>query len=181
MKNRASEKKTPGETLKNNQNLLERRVAIYCRIANSYSKYMDACEAQKAILIKEIEKHHNWKLVGIFIDRIAGTSGDTNRREFQKMICQCKAGLIDQILVLSASRIGRNTTEIRGYINNLKRMGVYVTFLKEKIDTADPDYNLITTMFCKFTRREAKEIASNPMDSIHGDDLWVASPGGQLK
>lgn len=165
--------KTSGETLTDSQNLLERRVAICCLATNIRLECMNACEDQEAILIKKIEENLNWKLVGTFTDRRTGTPGDTKRREFQKLISQCKAGRIDQILVLSASRFGRNIAEIVRYTNSLKRVGVHVTFLKEGIDTADPDYNLITTMFCEFVRREAEEIAANHKGFNHGDDSRV--------
>ena len=65
---------------------------------------------------------------------ITGTSA-AKREDFQRMMADCRRGLIGQILVKSISRFARNTKDCLAALRELSALGVTVYFEKENIDT----------------------------------------------
>ena len=65
---------------------------------------------------------------------ISGTS-IKHRAELNRLMEDCRAGMIDRILVKSASRMARNTVDLLTIIRELKSIGVTVQFEKEQFDT----------------------------------------------
>ena len=51
------------------------------------------------------------------------------------MLDDCHAGLIDRVLVKSASRFARNTADALASVREMKSLGVTVVFEKEGFDT----------------------------------------------
>lgn len=77
------------------------------------------------------------ELVDIYADEgITGTSAE-KRGDFQRLLADCRRGLVDRILVKSISRFARNTKECLETLRELKLLGVSVFFEKENIDTAN--------------------------------------------
>ena len=75
---------------------------------------------------------------------LSGTASE-KRESFQRMMADCRRGLIDQILVKSISRFARNTKDCLASIRALKELGVNVRFEREGIDTNQVSSELITT------------------------------------
>ena len=60
-----------------------------------------------------ISSKENWSMVDIYADEgITGTSAE-KREDFQRLLADCRRGLIDKVLVKSISRFARNTKECR--------------------------------------------------------------------
>ena len=63
------------------------------------------------------------RIVDTYADR--AVSGRTDKRkDFQRMMADCRRGLIDQILVKSISRFARNTKDCLEAVRELKELGV---------------------------------------------------------
>ena len=60
-----------------------------------------------------------------------------NRREFNRMIEECKARYIDLVITKSISRFARNTLDVLQYIRKLKARQVAIYFEKENLNTMD--------------------------------------------
>ena len=111
------------------------RVAAYCRVSSDSADQQHSYAAQVLYYTKEIQRHVEWKLVDIYADDgITGTSM-TQRKEFQRMLSDCRDGKIDRILVKSLSRFSRNTKDCLTVLRELSQLGVSVSFEKERIDT----------------------------------------------
>lgn len=77
-------------------------------------------ELQKNHYHDYVGQHPNWKLVGIYADEgISGTSLH-NRKEFVRMIEDCKNGRIDLIITKSISRFARNQVDFGKHVRDLK-------------------------------------------------------------
>lgn len=75
-------------------------------------------------------------MVDIYADEgITGTSAE-KREDFQRLLADCRRGLIDRVLVKSISRFARNTKECLEALRELKLLGVSVYFVKEYIEIA---------------------------------------------
>ena len=83
------------------------------------------------------------------------------RDDFQRMMTDCRRGLIDQILVKSISRFARNTKDCLQNIRELKELGVNVRFEREGIDTVNVSSELITAIYAAFAQKESESISGN--------------------
>ena len=91
---------------------------------------------------------------------ITGTSAE-KREDFQRLLADCRRGLIDRVLVKSISRFARNTKECLEAIRELKSLGVGVRFEKENIDTATMSGEMMTALFASFAQAESESISGN--------------------
>jgi len=83
------------------------------------------------------------------------------RDDFQRMMADCRRGLIDQILVKSISRFARNTKDCLQNIRELKELGVNVRFEREGIDTVNVSSELITAIYAAFAQKESESILAD--------------------
>ncbi|OKZ74848.1 MAG: hypothetical protein BHV93_01005 [Clostridiales bacterium 52_15] len=100
------------------------RVAAYTRVSSDSEDQLNSFAAQNRYYTELISSKAEWRMVDIYADEgITGTSV-TKRDDFQRMMADCRRGLIDQILVKSISRFARNTKDCLQNIRELKELGV---------------------------------------------------------
>ena len=117
------------------------RVAAYTRVSSDSDDQLNSFAAQNRYYAELISGKAEWRMVDIYADEgITGTSA-AKREDFQRMMADCRRGLIDQILVKSISRFARNT--------------------KEGIDTANVSSELITAIYAAFAQKESESISGN--------------------
>ena len=99
------------------------RVAPYCRVSTMSEMQAESFEIQQQYYNEFIDKHPNWTLVRIYADEgITGTSAK-KRKDFQRLLADCRNGRIDKVLVKSISRFARNTTECLEAAGNSNLLG----------------------------------------------------------
>ena len=104
------------------------RVAAYCRVSTDSLDQMNSFAAQMKYYMELITGKSNWKLVDIYADPgVTGTSAK-KRKDFQRLLTDCRRGKIDRVLVKSISRFARNTKECLEIVRELKAIGVAVVF-----------------------------------------------------
>ena len=91
---------------------------------------------------------------------ISGTS-IKHRAELNRLMEDCRAGMIDRILVKSASRMARNTVDLLTIIRELKSIGVTVQFEKEQFDTDSATGEMMLSMMCAIAQEESLSISKN--------------------
>lgn len=80
------------------------RVAAYCRVSTDSEDQLNSFAAQQSYYNDYIRKHDNWQLAEIYADEgITGTSAK-KRKDFQRLLADCRNGRIDKVLVKSISR-----------------------------------------------------------------------------
>lgn len=83
------------------------RVAPYCRVSTMSEMQAESFEIQQQYYNEYIAKHPNWTLVRIYADEGISATSVKNRKDFNNMIEDCKAGKIDLIVTKSVSRFAR--------------------------------------------------------------------------
>ena len=137
------------------------RVAAYARVSSASDDQLNSFAAQNRHYSDLISSKENWRMVDIYSDEgITGTSAE-KREDFQRLLADCRRGLIDRVLVKSISRFARNTKECLETIRELKSLGVGVYFEKENIDTATMSGEMMTALFASFAQAESESISGN--------------------
>ena len=137
------------------------RVAAYTRVSSDSDDQLNSFAAQNRYYAELISGKAEWRVVDIYADEgITGTSA-AKREDFQRMMADCRRGLIDQILVKSISRFARNTKDCLEAVRELKELGVNVRFEREGIDTANVSSELITAIYAAFAQKESESISGN--------------------
>ena len=139
----------------------ELRVAAYARVSSASDDQLNSFAAQNRHYSDLISSRDNWRMVDIYADEgITGTSAE-KRQDFQRLLADCRRGLIDKVLVKSISRFARNTKECLEAIRELKSLGIGVYFEKEAIDTGTMSGEMMTTLFASFAQAESESISGN--------------------
>lgn len=93
------------------------RVAPYCRVSTMSEMQAESFEIQQQYYNEYIAKHPNWSLVRVYADEGISATSVKNRKDFNKMIEDCRAGKIDLIVTKSVSRFARNVEVLKKYKN----------------------------------------------------------------
>ena len=137
------------------------RVAAYARVSSDSTDQLNSLSVQVDYYTHLIQENPNWDFAGIYTDEgITGTS-TKHREQFNRLMDDCHAGLIDRVLVKSASRFARNTLDSIQYVRMLKQMGIAVVFEKENINTATMNSEMILTVLSAFAQAESESISQN--------------------
>ena len=136
----------------------EMRVCAYCRVSTDNIEQTTSYEFQRQEYTEKIMAQEKWKLVDIYADEgISGTSM-LHRDSFNRMIADCKKGLIDLILVKSVSRFARNVVDCLSTVEKLQELNhpVRVIFEADNIDTAKPDSMLLLQIMAMLAENESR-------------------------
>ena len=152
-----AKKESPQEQAKK-RNL---RVAAYCRVSTGDEEQLTSYENQKAFYTEKIMKNPEWTMVDIFVDEgITGTS-TCRRKDFLRMIRQCRQGKIDMILAKSVSRFARNTLDTISYTRELRSLGIAVIFEEQNINSIYPESEFLIALHAAFAQSESESISAN--------------------
>jgi DNA invertase Pin-like site-specific DNA recombinase len=138
----------------------EKRVGIYCRVSTNSSDQLKSLTAQVSALTRLTAANPKWLLVDVYID-IASSKTGSSRKEFSRMLQDCKSRDIEIILTKSISRFGRDTVEILDALNQLRVLGVRVIFQQEVLDTADTDNDLMISIIESIAQAENESRSDN--------------------
>lgn len=113
------------------------RVAAYARVSSDSEDQLNSLSVQVDYYTHLIQENPNWDFAGIYADEgITGTS-TKHREQFNRLLDDCRAGLIDRVLVKSASRFARNTADALASVREMKSLGVTVPILVAQLRSAD--------------------------------------------
>ena len=133
------------------------RVAIYIRVSTDSSDQMNSLYNQKMHYESIVLANPNWEYVGLYADDgISGTS-TRNRKEFNRLLADCKAGKIDLIIVKDVSRFARNVVDCLNTTEFLQTLdppvGIY--FENNNLNTLDVGTKLFLTIFAMVAELES--------------------------
>lgn len=133
------------------------RVAAYCRVSTDKDDQANSFESQQRYFREYIERNPEWDLVKIFADEGISGTNTKKRKEFNRMIAAAKAGEVDFIITKEVSRFARNTVDTLQYTRDLKKLGIYVLFMNDNINTKDPDAELRLTIMASIAQEESRK------------------------
>ena len=133
------------------------RVAPYCRVSTMSEMQAESFEIQQQYYNEFIAKHPNWTLVRIYADEGISATSVKNRKDFNNMIEDCKAGKIDLIVTKSVSRFARNVVDCIKYARDLRALSppVGIYFETENINTLSQNGELLLTVLAAFAQDES--------------------------
>lgn len=137
------------------------RVAAYCRVSTLSEEQELSFETQCSYYRSMLEKSDDRILVGIYADQ--GISGlrMENRTDLQRMLEDCRKGLIDMVITKSVSRFSRNMSECQRTVDELNRLGIRIVFEKENIDTSDPASAFFLNILASLAQEESNSLSQN--------------------
>ena len=142
------------------------RVAAYCRVSTDSDDQINSFTAQNNHYTQMITAHDRWELVDIYADEgITGTSAK-KRKDFQRLLADCRKGRIDKVLVKSISRFARNTTECLETVRELRTLGISIFFEEHNIDTRMVSSEMLTSVIAACAQAESESISQNMKWSI---------------
>lgn len=146
----------------------KKRVAAYARVSSAKDAMLHSLSAQVSYYSAMIQKHPGWEYAGVYTDE-AMTGTKDNRQEFQHLLFDCRAGMIDMIIVKSISRFARNTVILLETVRELKELNIDVFFERENIHSISGDGELMLTILASFAQEESRSVSENCKWRIRGD------------
>ncbi len=137
-----------------------RRVAIYARVSTLQEEQQHSLQVQVEYFRQFVNQRSGWILTGEYIESCSGST-ITKRKEFQRLIEDCRGGNIDLIITKSVSRFGRNAVDILETLRELKALGVDVYFENEEIHSTDPDSELYINIISAYAEQESAARSEN--------------------
>ncbi len=138
----------------------EKRVGIYCRVSTNSMEQLKSLASQVSALTRLVAANPKWLLVDVYID-IASSKTGSSRKEFTRMLKDCKSRVIEIVLTKSISRFGRDTVEILDALNQLKLLGIRVIFEQEVLDTTDTNNDLMISIIESIAQAENESRSEN--------------------
>ena len=137
------------------------RVAAYCRVSTDNEEQVTSYDTQIQHYREYIISKPEWELVDIYADEGISATNTKKRDDFNRMIDDCKLGLIDLVITKSISRFARNTVDCLNYIRELKEMNIPVFFEKENINTMDAKGEVLITIMASLAQQESESLSQN--------------------
>jgi len=137
-----------------------KKVAAYARVSSAKDAMLQSLSAQISYYSAYIQRRTDWEYCGVYADEALTGTKDT-RPEFQRLIADCRAGLIDLVLTKSISRFARNTVTMLETVRELKQLGVDVYFERENIHSMSGDGELMLTILASFAQEESLSASEN--------------------
>ena len=137
------------------------RVAAYCRVSTLSEEQELSYETQCSYYRSMLENSSDRILVGIYADQ--GMSGlrMENRTELQRLLEDCRKGLVDMVITKSVSRFSRNMSECQRTVDELNRLRIRIVFEKENIDTSDPTSAFFLNILASLAQEESNSLSQN--------------------
>ncbi len=136
------------------------RVAAYARVSTGKDAMLHSLAAQVGYYSDLIQKHPGWRYAGVYADEaMTGTKDD--RKEFQRLLEDCRAGKIDMVITKSISRFARNTVTSLETIRELKALGVDVYFEGHNIHSIGADGEVLLTILSAYAQEESLSASEN--------------------
>lgn len=139
---------------------LKKRVAAYARVSTGKDAMLHSLSAQVSYYSEYIQKNSQWEYIGVYADEaLSGTK--EARAEFQRLLSDCRAGLIDMVITKSISRFARNTVTMLEAVRELKLLNVDVYFEKENTHSISGDGELMLSILASFAQEESLSVSEN--------------------
>ncbi|MBQ7580667.1 MAG: recombinase family protein [Clostridia bacterium] len=136
------------------------RVAAYARVSSGKDAMLHSLSAQISYYSEMIQSRLGWLYAGVYSDE-ALTGTKENRRGFQALLEDCRAGKIDMVIVKSISRLARNTVTLLETVRELRTYDVDVYFEEQNIHTLSSEGELMLTILASYAQEESLSVSEN--------------------
>lgn len=137
-----------------------RRVAAYARVSCDKDTMLHSLAAQIDYYRKYITRNPEWEFVGVYADE-AKTGTKDDREQFQRLLSDCRAGLVDMVITKSISRLARNTVTLLATVRELKELGINIFFEEQNINSISEEGELMLTLMASQAQEESLSCSEN--------------------
>lgn len=138
----------------------EKRVGIYCRVSTNSMEQLQSLTVQVSHLTRLTATVPQWLLTDVYMD-IATSKTGSSRKEFNRMLEDCKSHKLEIVITKDVSRFGRDTVEVLDAFNQLKTLGVRVIFEGNSLDTANTNSDLMVSVIESIAQAENESRSEN--------------------
>ena len=131
------------------------RVGIYARVSTAGRAQLRSLAAQVSGLTRYVAKQEGWILTDIYMDVDSAKTG-SERREFARLLTDCKNQELDYVITKSVSRFGRDNVEVLGAVRLLQESGVKIYFMEDELDV-DKNYDESELTICTAINQSENE------------------------
>jgi len=161
------------------------RVAAYARVSRDGDNMLRSFATQVSYYSKKIQANPEWEYVGVYADE-ALSGCNAERPEFQRLLADCRAGLIDLVLTKAISRFARNTLTTLEVTRELKALGIGVYFEEQCVNTLSAEGEVMLTILASVAQNEAQQTSDNVKWTLkkraaHGNPIITNLPYGYEK
>ena len=108
-----------------------KRAAFYVRVTP-----LDPDPEPQLLELRQMAAERGYQVVAEFTDRVSGPKA--KRPALNRLLTEARCGRFDQVIVLSCDRIGRSTRQLLDVLDELHRLHIEFSAIREKIDTTGP-------------------------------------------
>ena len=123
----------------NEENIRIKRVGIYARVSTAGQAQLRSLAVQISGLTRYVAKQEGWLLADIYMDVDSAKTG-SDRREFTRLLTDCRNKDLDFVITKSLSRFGRDNVEVLKAVRLLQESGVKIYFMEEDLNV-DKNYD----------------------------------------
>ena len=136
------------------------KIASYCRVSTDKEDQANSFETQKRYFREYIKQHPDWELYEIYADE--GISGTTTKKrtQFNRMMADAYEGRFRMIITKEVSRFSRNILDTIAYTRELKAMGIGVIFATDRINTLDPESEMLLSYLASMAQEESRRTSA---------------------
>lgn len=138
----------------------EKCVGIYCRVNTNSMEQLQSLTAQVSHLTRLTATVPQWLLSDVYMD-IATIKTGSSRKEFNRMLDDCKLHKLEIVITKDISRFGKDTVEVLDAFNQLKALGVRVIFEGNSLDTANTSSDLMVAVIESIVQAENESRSEN--------------------
>ncbi|MBO7675860.1 MAG: recombinase family protein [Atopobiaceae bacterium] len=137
------------------------RVAGYCRTSTTLDSQKTSLASQRTHYRDVILSNPAWELAGIYAESGVSATNASTRPELQRLIADCRNGLVDLVITKSLSRFARNTADCLTITRQLTSLGVALWFEKENIHTDREESELMLSVLSALAQDESRSLSAN--------------------
>lgn len=127
-------------------------VGAYCRVSTMSDEQVESYDLQRQEYEEKVAQNEHWTLVDVYADEGISATSMKKRKDFNRLIDDCKAGKVSLVLTKSVTRFARNTVDCVSTCRMLKNLDppVGVLFETDSLHTlasnSELQLNLLSTL-----------------------------------
>lgn len=138
----------------------KKRVAAYARVSCGKDTMLHSLKAQIDYYRDFICGNPDWEFAGVYADEAKTGTKDT-REQFQMLLSDCEAGLVDMVITKAISRFARNTVTLLETVRHLRELGIDVFFEEQNMHTLGEEGELLITLLASVAQEESLSCSEN--------------------
>ena len=138
----------------------KKRVAAYARVSCGKDTMLHSLKAQIDYYRDFICGNPDWEFAGVYADEAKTGTKDT-REQFQMLLSDCEAGLVDMVVTKAISRFARNTVTLLETVRHLRELGIDVFFEEQNMHTLGEEGELLITLLASVAQEESLSCSEN--------------------